>query len=82
MILQTFEFNFEWEVVSDGKTLQSGKIPILILNLKQELLFRFRLKIEPAPGAEYFLNIRVSRSDAWNYVPEDHVYATAQFKCL
>ena len=24
--------------------------------------------------------MRVSRSDEWNYVPEDHVYATAQFK--
>ena len=36
--------------------------------------------IEVAPGAEYFLNLRVSRSDEWNYVPEDHVYASAQFK--
>ena len=36
--------------------------------------------IEAVPGAEYFLNIRVSRGDEWNYVPEDHVYATAQFK--
>jgi len=24
--------------------------------------------------------MRFSRSDEWNYVPEDHVYATAQFK--
>ena len=34
----------------------------------------------PAPGTEYFLNIRVSRSDEWNYVPEDHIYASVQFK--
>ncbi len=34
----------------------------------------------PEPGTEYFLNLRVSRSDEWNYVPEDHVYASAQFK--
>ena len=32
------------------------------------------------PGAEYFLNIRAFRTDEWNYVPEDHVYAAAQFK--
>ena len=37
-------------------------------------------KIDPVPGTEYFLNIRVSRSDEWNYVPEDHVYASVQFK--
>ena len=37
-------------------------------------------KIDPAPGTEYFLNLRVFRSDEWNSVPEDHVYATAQFK--
>jgi beta-galactosidase len=36
--------------------------------------------IDPTPGTEYFLNIRVSRSDAWNSVPEDHIYASAQFK--
>ena len=75
------EFNFEWEVVSDGKTLQSGKIPILDLKPKAGLIVQIPVSdIDPAPGAEYFLNIRVSRSDAWNYVPEDHVYATVQFK--
>jgi beta-galactosidase len=37
-------------------------------------------KIIPVPGAEYFLNIRASRSDEWNYVPEDHIYATGQFQ--
>ena len=27
-----------------------------------------------------FLISGLSRSDEWNYVPEDHVYASAQFK--
>jgi len=75
------EFNFEWEVVSDGLVLQSGKIPIPDMKPKAGLLVKIPVeRIDPAPGAEYFLNIRVSRSDEWNYVPEDHVYATAQFK--
>jgi len=37
-------------------------------------------KITPVPGAEYFLNLTMSRSDEWNLVPQDHVYAKAQFK--
>ncbi|HEY5469648.1 MAG TPA: glycoside hydrolase family 2 TIM barrel-domain containing protein [Bacteroidales bacterium] len=75
------EFNFEWEIVSDGIVIQSGKVPTPDLKPKGEMavLLPFK-KIDPAPGAEYFLNIRVSRSDEWNYIPEDHVYATAQFK--
>jgi beta-galactosidase len=75
------EFNFDWEVVSDGKVLQSGKVPLPDFRPKAELPLLLPLKkIDPVPGAEYFLNIRLSRSDAWNYVPEDHVYASAQFK--
>lgn len=75
------EFSFEWEVVSDGVLIQSGKIPVPDIKPKAELLVKIPVqKIDPAPGAEYFLNIRVSRSDEWNYVPEDHVYATEQFE--
>jgi beta-galactosidase len=75
------EFNFDWEIVSDGKVVQSGKIPMPDFRPKAEIAFLLPFKkIDPVPGAEYFLNLRFSRSDEWNYVPEDHVYATAQFK--
>jgi beta-galactosidase len=75
------EFNFEWEVVSDGKTVQSGKIPISDLQPKSGMLVQIPItKIAPAPGTEYFLNIKALRSESWNYVPEDHVYASAQFR--
>lgn len=75
------EFNFEWEVVSDGIVLQSGKVPLPDFKPKAELAILIPYnKIDPAPGAEYFLNIRLSRSDVWNSVPEDHIYASAQFK--
>ncbi len=75
------EFDFYWELVSDGKTLQSGNIPVPDVKPKNELAVRIPLeRIDPAPGTEYFLNIRMSRSDEWNYVPAGHVYATAQFK--
>jgi beta-galactosidase len=74
-------FNFDWEIVSDGSVIQSGKLKIPSLLPKQETEVTLPLnKIVPAPGTEYFLNIKASRTDEWNYVPEDHVYATAQFK--
>lgn len=75
------EFSFDWEVVSDGNVLQSGKVPLPDFKPKAGLNIMIPIKkIEPVPGAEYFLNLRVSRSDEWNYVPADNVYATEQFK--
>ncbi len=75
------EFNIDWDVVSDGKILQSGKLKIPDLKPKTQSSVLLPIEeIVPLPGAEYFLNVRVSRSDMWNSVPEDHVYAAAQFK--
>lgn len=75
------DFGFDWQVVSDGKVLQSGKVPLPDFKPKAGLNVMIPVsKIEPVPGAEYFLNMRVSRSEEWNFVPEDNVYATAQFK--
>jgi beta-galactosidase len=74
------QFNFDWEVASDGSVIQSGKISFPELKPGSDLLVKIPLqKIEPAPATEYFLNIKVSRSEEWNLVPEDHVYASAQF---
>ncbi|MCU0460960.1 MAG: DUF4981 domain-containing protein [Bacteroidales bacterium] len=73
-------FNFDWEVVSDGSIIQSGKISFPELKPGKELMVKIPLqKIQPAPGTEYFLNIKATRSEEWNLVPENHVYATAQF---
>jgi len=75
------EFIFEWEIVSDGLILQSGKVPITNVIPKGSLLVQIPFKkIIPSPGTEYFLNFRASRGVEWNIVPEDHVYASAQFK--
>jgi beta-galactosidase len=74
------EFTFEWEVVADGAVLQSGTInlPEFKPGASSNVMIPIE-KIDPAAGTEYFLNIRATRSDSWNLVPEDHVYATAQF---
>lgn len=75
------EFTFDWEVVSDGVTILSGNVPLPELKPGSELPVTLPLsEIVPAPGAEYFLNLKVSKSEEWNSVPEDHVYASAQFR--
>ncbi|MGD0582508.1 MAG: glycoside hydrolase family 2 TIM barrel-domain containing protein [Bacteroidales bacterium] len=74
-------FNFDWEITADGFVIQSGKFKIpSIPPHKQSLVLIPFEKVTPEPGTEYFLNVRASRVDEWNYVPEDHVYATEQFK--
>jgi len=75
------EFYFEWEIVSDGVAIQSGMLSLPDLKPKSETLISLPLqKIDPAPGSEYFLNIRAIRREEWNLVPENHVYAAVQFK--
>jgi beta-galactosidase len=75
------EFACDWDIVSDGIAVKSGRLSFPGLKPGQDTIVNIPVTgIEAAPGAEYFLNFRVSRSDEWNYVPEDHVYATAQFK--
>jgi len=75
------EFIFDWDVVADGVAVKSGKLTFKGLKPGRDTLVTIPVTgIEIVPGTEYFLNMRASRSDEWNYVPEDHVYATAQFK--
>jgi len=75
------EFVFDWDIVSDGIAVKSGKLSFPGFSPGRDTIVAIPVSgLEVVPGAEYFLNLRVSRSDEWNYVPEDHVYATAQFK--
>jgi beta-galactosidase len=75
------EFSFEWEIDADGTPVQSGKLTVPDLQPgKSQVLTIPVEKIDPAPATEYFLSIRARRSDEWNLVPGDHVYASAQFR--
>jgi beta-galactosidase len=74
-------FNFEWEIVSDGLVIHSDKFILPSLEPGQMTTVSIPVtNIEITSGSEYFLNLKASRADEWNYVPEGHVYATAQFK--
>jgi beta-galactosidase len=75
------EFIFDWDIVTDGVAVRSGKLSFPGFKPGQDTVVSIPVSgIEAAPGAEYFLNLRVTRIDEWNYVPEDNVYATEQFK--
>jgi beta-galactosidase len=75
------EFIFDWEIVSDGSIIQSGKLSLPGGKPGQYTQVLLPMEeITPLPGAEYFLNLRASRSEEWNLVPANHIYASAQFK--
>lgn len=74
-------FACDWDIMADGTAIRSGKITFRDLEPKKDTLVTIPVSgIDLAQGTEYFLNFRVSRTDAWNLVPEDHIYASAQFK--
>ncbi|MFN8241881.1 MAG: beta-galactosidase domain 4-containing protein [Bacteroidales bacterium] len=72
-------FNFSWEIMCEGKQLQTGKFNIPLPPGKESNVLLDFKEIKPEPGKEYFLNLTASRSDQWTIVPEDHVYASEQF---
>ncbi|MFZ0283535.1 MAG: glycoside hydrolase family 2 TIM barrel-domain containing protein [Bacteroidales bacterium] len=75
------QFSFDWDIVADGAAVKSGKLTFTGFKPRQDTIIVIPVSgIVPEPGTEYFLNLRVTRSDEWNYVPEDNVYASAQFK--
>lgn len=51
------EFDFEWEVVADGKTLKSGKLQDLNLAPGTSRKVQLDTKVDAQPSTEYFLNI-------------------------
>ncbi|MCU0409083.1 MAG: DUF4981 domain-containing protein, partial [Bacteroidales bacterium] len=75
------EFTLEWEINADGAILQSGKVPLPAVSPGKTLNIMLPFeKYDPADATEYFLNIRAVRSDEWDLVPAEHVYAAAQFR--
>ncbi len=74
------EFVFDYEVTANGAVVKTGRIPVPGVKPGDSSLVRIPVaEITPEPGAEYFLNIKASRQEEWNLVPEGHVYAEAQF---
>jgi len=73
------EFNISWEVLADGQLYKSGHLGQVDLKPGETMTAEIPYGIiTPEPGAEYILNIYLSRADEWGIVPLDHVYASEQ----
>ena len=72
-------FTINWEVLADGVLFSSGNLNQLSLEPGASATVEIPYgEIVPEPGAEYFLNIYLSRADEWGIVPQDHMYAEEQ----
>ncbi len=54
------EFNFDWEIVADGKAVKKGNIAGLELAPASKKTVKIDLTIDRKPATEYFLNIYAS----------------------
>ena len=70
-----------WNVVADGKVLQSGSLPIPRIAARQNkvLSIPYGMPKHPAPGMEYRLNLQFVLAAAATWAPAGHEVAWAQF---
>jgi beta-galactosidase len=69
-----------FEVIEDGRIIQKGTLPAMSLPARQRAELRIPLKtIQPAPGAEYHLNLQWTLTEATRWAPEGWMLAWDQF---
>lgn len=72
-------FDLKWEVLKDGKIVQSGKMAAPNLLPTQKSIITIPLDRNLEAGSEYFLNIYASLKDATSWADKGHVVAADQF---
>lgn len=51
------DFNAKWDLSEDGNSISSGKLDIGLINPGEEKDITIPFKVNPKPGAEYFLRV-------------------------
>jgi beta-galactosidase len=74
------QFRFDWEIRSNGMTLQQGTIENLELSPGEKSNIELGYRFEPTGDREYFLNIAASLKSASGLVESGTVLAREQFK--
>jgi beta-galactosidase len=70
-----------WAVKAGGRTVATGKLPVLDIAPRAEAEYTLALpKIDAAPGVEYWLNISFTLKHATEWAPLGHEIAWDQFK--
>jgi beta-galactosidase len=73
-------FNFEWEVLGDGKVVDSGNIEDIDLAAGESKKVKIDFTVNPEPGIEYFLNVKAKLKDNWSLLEAGTVLAEGQFE--
>ncbi len=73
------EFDFNWEVVADGRVLKSGKITDLALAPKATKNLKLDVTVEAKPATEYFLNVSATLKNKEGILPAGTKLAYEQF---
>ncbi|MEN8117626.1 MAG: glycoside hydrolase family 2 TIM barrel-domain containing protein [Bacteroidota bacterium] len=73
-------FNFEWEVVGDGKAIDNGILGNIDLSPGESKNVSIDFAVTPEPGVEYFLNVKAKLKDKWSLVEAGSVMAEEQFE--
>ncbi|MEN8193227.1 MAG: glycoside hydrolase family 2 TIM barrel-domain containing protein [Bacteroidota bacterium] len=75
------EFDFRWEIIEDGKTIQSGSLEDIYLEPQRYIGVTIPYeKISPKPGKEYWLNIYASLKKDQLWTKKGHIVAAEQLK--
>ncbi|MDR0505747.1 MAG: DUF4981 domain-containing protein [Dysgonamonadaceae bacterium] len=73
------EFNLIWEILKNGKTVETGVITDLELSPDEKTAVTIPYRAKPENQNEYFLNIRFETKKANNILPAGHIVASEQF---
>ena len=73
------DFDFEWEVIADGKVVKTGKIANLDLAPNTNKKIQLDLKVEIQPATEYFLTVSAKLKQAKGILPAGTKMAYEQF---
>jgi beta-galactosidase len=75
------EYVMKWELKGDGQILADGKMPRMDVGPHTSKDVTIPIpKIQPEPGAEYFLNLSWITARETEFIPEGHEVAWDQFR--
>ncbi len=72
-------FDFEWEIIGDGKLIDSGKLDDINLEPEQSVNVGIPVNLKPEAGVEYFLTIKAKLKNNWSLLEAGTELAAEQF---
>jgi beta-galactosidase len=73
-------FNFYWEIIGDGKVINSGEAGNVNTKPEESTAFKIDSYPEPEQGVEYFLNLKAKLKNPDGILNKGTILAAEQFK--